>query len=72
MYRLYHEDGVRVFAPAHLALGCRCSREKLEDVIRTFPDDDVQHMVVDGKITVTCQFCTAEYVFSLPDVLPPD
>lgn len=63
LYRLYHEDGVRVFAPAHLALGCRCSREKLEDVIRTFSEDDVQHMVVDGKIAVTCQFCNTEYVF---------
>lgn len=63
LYRLYHEDGVRAFPPAHLALGCRCSREKLENVIRTFPDDDVAHMVVDGKISVVCQFCNTEYTF---------
>ena len=66
LYRLYHEDGVRVFRPSHLGLGCRCSRQKLEQVIRTFSDDDIAHMVVDGKITVQCQFCNTDYVF-LPD-----
>jgi len=66
VYRLYHEDGVRAYQPSHLGLGCRCSREKLEDVIRTFSDDDVAHMVVDGQITVQCQFCNTEYVFT-PD-----
>jgi molecular chaperone Hsp33 len=66
VYRLYHEDGVRAYQSSHLGLGCRCSRKKLEDVIRTFSDDDVAHMVVDGQITVQCQFCNTEYVFS-PD-----
>lgn len=70
LYRLFHEDGVRVFAPAHLGLDCRCNRQKLEDVIRTFPKDDVNHMVVDGRITVTCQFCTTEYVFDPANLGP--
>ena len=37
LYRLFHEDGVRVFTPSRLQAGCRCSRERVERVIRSLP-----------------------------------
>lgn len=63
LYRLYNQDGVRVFSPAHLTDGCRCSRERLEQVIRSFSDEDREAMVEDGKISATCEFCKTEYRF---------
>jgi molecular chaperone Hsp33 len=63
LYRLFHEDGVRVFAPSRLQPGCRCSRERVERVLRALPGDDLETFKVDGVITVTCEFCSASYEF---------
>jgi molecular chaperone Hsp33 len=63
LFRLFNEDGVRVFDPAHLEKGCRCGRDRLLAVISQFSDDDVEHMTVDGKISVSCQFCNKTYDF---------
>lgn len=64
LYRLFNEDGVRVFDAASLAKGCRCDRARLLAVISQFSDDDVDHMTVDGKLSVNCQFCNKNFDFS--------
>ena len=35
-------------------------------MLRSFSQDDRDHMVEEGKITVTCEFCSSTYVFA-PD-----
>jgi molecular chaperone Hsp33 len=68
LYRLFHERGVRVFRSRHLHAQCSCSREGVERMLRSFSQDDRDHMVEDGKITVTCEFCNSTYVFAPLDV----
>ena len=34
LYRLFNEDGVRVFDPLALRMECRCSRQRVERVLR--------------------------------------
>ena len=68
LYRLFHEDGVRVFRPQPLRARCRCSRERAESVLRLLPDVDLDEMVVDGKVIVTCQFCNSSHVFEEGEV----
>ncbi|MEM8798558.1 MAG: Hsp33 family molecular chaperone HslO [Pseudomonadota bacterium] len=63
LYRLFHEDGVRVFEPLDLAHGCRCSHEKIAGVLRQFSAEDLSEMVEDGAITVTCEFCSTAFRF---------
>lgn len=63
LYRLFHEDGVRVFDAQHVMFSCRCSREKIFNAISAFSPDDLAHSTVDGKITVNCQFCSTDYVY---------
>lgn len=63
LFRLFHEEGVRVFNPVQLRKGCRCNTEKLAGVLQTMSDDDLEHMRVDGKITMTCEFCNKDFVF---------
>ena len=63
LYRLFNEDGVRVFDALHLDASCRCSREKLLGVLSQFGDSDIEEMCVDGSITVDCQFCSRAYSF---------
>jgi molecular chaperone Hsp33 len=57
LYRLYHEDGVRVFRPRPLAFGCRCSRTRAEAVLLALPVNELDSLTIEGAIHVTCQFC---------------
>jgi molecular chaperone Hsp33 len=68
LYRLFHQRGVRVFRSRNLHAQCSCSREGVERMLRSFPQDDRDHMVENGKITVTCEFCNSTYVFAPMDV----
>ena len=64
LYRLFHEERVRVFAPQELRFGCRCTRERVEKLLRSFPDAEVEEMRQDdGLVVVTCQFCNAGFRF---------
>jgi molecular chaperone Hsp33 len=63
LYRLFHEDGVRIYRQRPLRHRCRCSREKVERTLQSFPRREVKDMVVDGVLTVTCEFCKAIYRF---------
>ena len=68
LYRLFHERGVRVFNSLDLRAQCSCSRESVEAMLRSFPQDDRDHMVENGVISVTCEFCSATYVFEPAEV----
>jgi molecular chaperone Hsp33 len=70
VYRLFHERGVRVFKSVPIAAQCSCSRDGVEAMLRNFSQDDRDHMVEDGKISVTCEFCSANYQFAPDDVRP--
>lgn len=65
LFRLFHEDGVRVWPPSHLRFGCRCSRERVVAMLSNLPRAEVETMKVDGSDTVevVCQFCSTAYRF---------
>ena len=68
VYRLFHEPGVRVFRVNELRAQCSCSRTSVEAMLKSFSQDDRDHMVENGKIAVTCEFCSATYEFAPADV----
>ena len=63
VYRLFHERGVRVFRDTALSAECSCSRDNVATMLRSFSEDERDHMVENGVITVTCEFCSSTYVF---------
>jgi molecular chaperone Hsp33 len=63
VYRLFHERGVRVFRSTAVTARCSCSRPGVADMLRSFSQDDRDHMIENGVITVTCEFCNSSYVF---------
>ncbi len=63
LYRLFHDERVRVYNPRPLTTGCRCSRARIERILRSLPREEVIEMKVDGEVIMTCQFCNAEYRF---------
>ncbi|MEO3427314.1 Hsp33 family molecular chaperone HslO [Pelagibius sp. CAU 1746] len=68
LFRLFHEEGVRVFEPRALTDGCRCSRQKLENVLKSMPRGEIEDLKTDGAVEVTCQFCTQVYRFDDDDL----
>lgn len=68
MFRLFHEDGVRLLPGKPLAAQCRCSQERVEGMLKSFDKSAVAEMVEpDGKVRVTCEFCSRVY-----EVTPED
>jgi molecular chaperone Hsp33 len=62
LYRLFHERGVRLFEPKPLSAFCRCSTERIERVLKSFPAAERAEMVeADGMIRVTCEYCSRTY-----------
>jgi molecular chaperone Hsp33 len=65
LYRLYHETGVRVFAPLPVEERCTCSADRIEDMLaNSFTAEDREEMAVDGEIEVVCEFCSTAYRFN--------
>jgi len=70
LFRLYHEDGVRVYEPLPLQRECRCSEDRSQDILRSFPRDEIQEMAEGGKLTVKCEFCNEVYDFDAETLEP--
>jgi molecular chaperone Hsp33 len=68
LFRLFHEDGVRVYDTHRLEARCRCSRERIEGILRLFSPNELQEMREEGVTTVTCEFCNQRYVFDAADL----
>ncbi len=69
LYRLFHEEGVRVFDPLPLDVTCQCSRDRIVNIIAQFTSDELHDMVDDeGNVVVTCEFCKSAYKFAPDEV----
>ena len=67
LFRLFHEDGVRVFDTQALEFGCQCSADRVATVLSQYPEEEVRALAqADGAISATCEFCSAAYRFE-PD-----
>jgi molecular chaperone Hsp33 len=67
LYRLFHEDGVRVYDTYSLEARCRCSRARIETILRAFPADELDEMRSERVVTVTCEFCNRRFDFDAAD-----
>jgi molecular chaperone Hsp33 len=69
LWRLFNEDGVRLIDEKPLRAFCRCSEERIGVVIQSFTDAEKVEMVEpDGKIHVTCEYCSRVYALD-PDAV---
>ncbi|MDA9599060.1 Hsp33 family molecular chaperone HslO [bacterium] len=65
LYRLFHEDGVRLFEPQHLNFFCSCSRQRTERALVSLGAAEVLDIVEDqGSVLITCEFCDEQYQFN--------
>ncbi|MDG1164083.1 MAG: Hsp33 family molecular chaperone HslO [Porticoccaceae bacterium] len=65
LYRLFHEDGVRLFEPQHLNFFCSCSRQRTERALVSLGAPEVLDIVEEqGSVLITCEFCDEQYQFN--------
>ncbi len=61
LYRLFHERGVRVFAAQPVRDQCRCSTDSIRTMLKRFTRQERADMIGDdGRIGVTCEFCSTK------------
>ncbi|WP_246658600.1 Hsp33 family molecular chaperone [Mesorhizobium sp. J18] len=63
LYRLFHEQGVRVFDSNPVIDNCSCSRERIKAILDGFTAEEIEESTENGKIHVNCEFCSKEYEF---------
>ncbi len=63
LLRLFHEEIVRVYDRKELSSGCRCNPERIENIVLGMSFDDIEHMAINDKIEMTCEFCSKTYTF---------
>lgn len=68
LYRLFHEDGVRLYRRRALADRCRCSRERAGNTLRMLERHELDEAKIDGAVVVTCQFCNRHERFDDRDL----
>ena len=70
LFRLFHEDGVRLEDARTLVAQCRCSRERIAGVLTSFDPAERADMVeADGRIRVTCEYCATVYDLAPEEVV---
>ncbi|MEA3064997.1 MAG: molecular chaperone Hsp33 [Sphingomonadales bacterium] len=68
LWRLFHEEEVRVLEAIPLRKGCRCNFDYIKGVIARFGAAERAEMVdEDGFISVDCEFCSRVFPISLSD-----
>ena len=72
LFRLFHERGVTVFDGQALRDVCRCSRERIAAMLRSFSPAERRDMIgPDSRIGVTCEFCGTKREFDPAAFDPP-
>jgi molecular chaperone Hsp33 len=65
LYRLFNEDGVRVFEPQQVSFKCRCSQERVDNVLSSYSAEELEDLrTPDGRIEAKCEFCGTVYDFA--------
>ena len=70
LFRLFHEESVRVLESRPLAFGCSCSRERVENTLVSLGQAEIEQTIAEtGGISVHCDFCGQGYHFSAAEGL---
>lgn len=64
LYRLYHEEKVKIFDPQAVTYLCGCSQEKCLSAISQIEPSEIKAILAEqGKISMTCDYCITTYDF---------
>ena len=68
MNRLFWEETIRIFDPAHPHFHCSCTREKVGNMLKMLGTDEVEAALEDlDALEINCDFCGKHYAFDKVD-----
>lgn len=69
LFRLFHEDPVRLFDPRCVTFHCTCSRERTFTALTSIPPAEIRELLTEiGHIKMDCEFCNQQYLFTEDDL----
>lgn len=69
LHRLYHETELRIFDSKSTRFACRCSPEKMQDLLTALGKEDAEALLKEqGLIDISCDFCNRHYTWDSIDV----
>lgn len=69
LYRLYHDEKVRLFDPAGVEFHCSCSEERSRNALSALQPAEIEDILQEsGVVTVDCEFCNQQYRFGREDL----
>lgn len=66
--RLFAEDDVRMFEPSPVFFRCRCSHERVGQMLRALGSEEIDSVLEEfGQVEVRCEFCNRTFRFDAVD-----
>jgi molecular chaperone Hsp33 len=71
LWRLFHEDAVRVHTPESLDFRCGCDSDRIARILRAYSEADREGLAdPDGVIRARCEFCGALHAIGAENLTP--
>ena len=69
LHKIFAEDDIRAFKPREARFRCRCSQQKVEEVLRLLGEEETRAACKEkGRVEVTCEYCGRLRTFDAVDV----
>jgi molecular chaperone Hsp33 len=68
LYSVYNQMDVITYEPLAIIHKCRCSRERVAQVIESLGYEEALSIIIDNKISISCQFCNKSQDFSNDEI----
>lgn len=69
LYRLYHQEEVRIFEPQAVSYKCSCSEDKCLSTISQIEPSEIESIIAEqGAVSMTCDYCMTTYKFERPEL----
>lgn len=68
LYRLFHEEGVRLLASQPMQFGCSCSRERVGQMLLNLGREEAFAALQGEHAEIICEFCNQRYLFDSVDL----
>lgn len=69
LWRLFHEGGIMIFESMPLKAKCRCSQERIKTFLETLSSEEIDELLENGQLKMTCEFCNHTYTFDRKDLM---
>jgi molecular chaperone Hsp33 len=69
LHKLFAEDDVRAYSPRSVRFSCRCTQDRVEEVLRFLGEEETRSVLAEkGSVDVTCEYCGKTRSFDAVDV----